>query len=99
MIIWSVRSRSAFQYVLPAGQDFAFQYVLPAGQDFAFQYVLPAGQDFAACRDLSASDPPEPACIADCTPHRFALRRKSFPAERTYMGDAVFRSIFDQQRV
>jgi hypothetical protein len=46
--------------------------------------VLFAEEDFAAGRDLSAAEPPESAGIVDRLMHGFALRLKSFPAERTY---------------
>ena len=56
--------------------------------------VLSAGQDFAACRDLQPNDfrfqtQFDESQDFDHHPlmphaHRFALRRKSFPAERTY---------------
>ena len=48
-----------------------------------FKQVPLAERDFAACRDLSAYGLSKPACLVDHTSRRFALRRKSFPAERT----------------
>jgi len=46
--------------------------------------VLPAGQDFVACRDQFAGNDTMQAAILSELRTRFALRRKSFPAERTY---------------
>jgi len=58
------------------------QQVPPAGQK-CWQ-VLPAGQDFAACSDLCAGFDTIPTATWFKLHTRFALRRKSFPAERTY---------------
>ena len=48
---------------------------------------MPAGQDFAACRDLCACEPSVSACRLIGTSHKVRLRRKSFPAEKTYFNN------------
>ena len=57
------------------------------------RYVLPAGQDFEACRDLCARDAAAEPEILNELQTRFALRRKSFPAERNYQERSVVRFV------
>jgi hypothetical protein len=46
-------------------------------------------QDIAACRDLSEGGGMIRAAILNELHTRFALRRKSFPADRTYFDDSA----------